>query len=32
LKLKAADIKDVKLAADGQNLIDWASARCPCSG
>jgi len=29
LKLKAADIKDVKLAADGQNLIDWAEREMP---
>jgi adenosylhomocysteinase len=29
LKLKAADIKDVKLAGDGQNLIDWAEREMP---
>jgi len=29
LKLKAADIKDGKLAADGQNLIDWAEREMP---
>jgi adenosylhomocysteinase len=29
LKLKAADIKDDKLAADGQNLIDWAEREMP---
>ena len=29
MKLKAADIKDVKLAADGQNLIDWAEREMP---
>jgi len=29
LKLKAADIKDSKLAADGQNLIDWAEREMP---
>jgi len=29
LKLQAADIKDVKLAADGQNLIDWAEREMP---
>ena len=27
--MKAADIKDVKLAADGQNLIDWAEREMP---
>jgi adenosylhomocysteinase len=27
--LKAADIKDVKLAGDGQNLIDWAEREMP---
>jgi adenosylhomocysteinase len=29
LKLKAADIKDSNLAADGQNLIDWAEREMP---
>ena len=29
MKLQAADIKDVKLAADGQNLIDWAEREMP---
>jgi adenosylhomocysteinase len=29
LKLQAADIKDSKLAADGQNLIDWAEREMP---
>ena len=29
MKLKAADIKDSKLAADGQNLIDWAEREMP---
>jgi adenosylhomocysteinase len=29
LKLQAADIKDAKLAGDGQNLIDWAEREMP---
>jgi adenosylhomocysteinase len=29
LKVKAADVKDLKLAADGQNLIDWAEREMP---
>ena len=29
MKLKATDIKDSKLAADGQNLIDWAEREMP---
>jgi adenosylhomocysteinase len=29
LKLQAADIKDPKLAGDGQNLIDWAEREMP---
>ncbi len=29
MKLKAADVKDLKLAAEGQNLIDWAAREMP---
>ncbi len=29
MKLQAADIKDAKLAGDGQNLIDWAEREMP---
>src|SRR5258706_8638894 len=29
MKLQAADVKDIKLAAEGQNLIDWAAREMP---
>jgi adenosylhomocysteinase len=29
LKTQAADVKDMKLAAEGQNLIDWAAREMP---
>src|SRR5439155_6270101 len=29
LKVQSADVKDMKLAADGQNLIDWAAREMP---
>ncbi len=29
MKVKAADVKDLKLAAEGQNLIDWAAREMP---
>jgi adenosylhomocysteinase len=29
VKLQSSDVKDLKLAADGQNLIDWAEREMP---
>src|SRR6266481_2632440 len=29
MKMQAADVKDIKLAAEGQNLIDWAAREMP---
>ena len=29
MKVQSADVKDMKLAADGQNLIDWAAREMP---
>jgi len=29
LKVQSADVKDMKLAAEGQNLIDWAAREMP---
>jgi adenosylhomocysteinase len=29
LKTQAADVKDIKLAAEGQNLVDWAAREMP---
>jgi adenosylhomocysteinase len=29
LKLQTSDVKDLKMAADGQNLIDWAEREMP---
>src|SRR5439155_895573 len=29
LKVQSADVKDMKMAADGQNLIDWAAREMP---
>src|ERR1700747_1373333 len=29
LRTQAADVKDIKLAGEGQNLIDWAARETP---